>query len=75
MTIGTKKIVTYKVDEERAKRFYNRIMSEDKPIVRLKQLLELRQTFVFTNLSINYERDTKRVNAIIDGKRVSVLFD
>lgn len=73
MKIGTKKTVTYKVDEIKAKKFYDRIMSEKKPIVTLNQLVELRQTFVFTNMNISYNAFRDGVVATMDGKQITVV--
>lgn len=73
MKIGTKKIVTYKVDEIRAKKFYDRIMSEKNPQVKLSQLSDLQQTFVFTNIRINHYGNNF-LDANIDGKIVSVIY-
>ena len=73
MKIGVNKIVTYKVDEIRAKKFYDRIMSEKRPVVTLKQLAELRQTFVFTNMSIGYNAFRDGIVATMDGKEMMVV--
>ncbi len=73
MKIGVKRIVTYKVDEVKAKKFYDRIMSEKKPIVTLNQLVELRQTFVFTNMNISYNAFRDGVVATMDGKEMTVV--
>ena len=73
MKIGVKKIVTYEVDKIRAKKFYDRIMSEKKPIVTLKQLTELSQTFVFTNMNIGYNAFRDGVVATMDGKEITVV--
>ena len=75
MKIGIKKIVTYKVDEIRAKKFYDRIMSEDKPVATLKQLMELRGSFVFTNLSVGYCEDRSNITAVMDFKNIKVVLD
>lgn len=73
MKIGIKKIVTYKVDEVRAKKFYDRVMSEKNPIVTLKQIVELRQTYVFRNMSMKYNADRDGVEVVMDGKEIQVL--
>jgi hypothetical protein len=72
MKIGTKKVVTYEVNEVKAKRFYDRIMSEKNPRVTLTQLFDLRQSSIFTDMRINYYRHNF-VDANIDGKLVTVV--
>ena len=73
MKIGVKKIVTYKVDEIRAKKFYDRVMSEKKPIVTLKQLIQLRQSYVFTDMRMNYNESKSCIEATMDGKEMTVV--
>lgn len=73
MIIGTKKIITYKVDEIKAKKFYDRVMSENNPVVTIEQLNELKQTTVFINLNITYNHMYDRLMANMDGKNMVVL--
>ena len=79
MKIGTLKLVTIIVDEKRAKRFYDRIMSDKRPRVTIKQLVELRDSKAFRDMKItsyghnfNY-RGFRFIDAVIDGKVVGVI--
>ncbi len=79
MKIGTLKLTTVIVNEKRAKKFYDRIMSEKYPKVTILQLSELRDSKAFTDMRITHyghnfpDKDFQFVDAKIDGKVVGVI--
>jgi len=81
MKIGTLKLVTIIVNEKRAKKFYDRIMSDKRPMITIPQLTELRDSKAFTNMRItSYGKFTGKnkmsfIDAKIDGKVVGVIID